>query len=200
MPTDVSHVLFGICGSVNTWTKRRHYSKLWWQPNVTRGYVWLDQQPDPELFSHTNSIPFKVSENVTRLNNSRHNPRIARIVLESFKLGLQDVRWFVMGDDDTVFFTDNLVSVLSKYDHRKMYYIGGISESVAQDVWHSYDLAFGGGGFAVSYPLAAELARTLDGCLGRYSYLYGDDERVHACVTELGVSLTRERGFHQELI
>ncbi|KAI3784508.1 hypothetical protein L1987_43607 [Smallanthus sonchifolius] len=54
-----------------------------------------------------------------------------------------------MGDDDTVIFADNLVSVLSKYDHRQMYYVGGSSESVEQDVMHSYDRAFGGGGFAV---------------------------------------------------
>ncbi|KAI3783425.1 hypothetical protein L1987_42506 [Smallanthus sonchifolius] len=84
------------------------------------------------------------------MNNGGSNPavRIARIVVESFKLGLPDVRWFVMGDDDTVFFADNLVLVLSKYDHRQMYYFGGSSESVEQDVMHSYGTAFGGGVFA----------------------------------------------------
>ncbi|XP_076929200.1 uncharacterized protein LOC143593460, partial [Bidens hawaiensis] len=196
-----SHVLFGISRSAHTWPDRRHYSEIWWQPNITRGFVWIDEEPDPKLFSHPNSLPFKISENVTGSKKSGSNPnpavRIARIVLESFNLGLADVRWFVMGDDDTVFFADNLVSVLSKYDHRKMYYVGGSSESVEQDVMHSYDMAFGGGGFAVSYPLAAELARILDGCLDRYSYVYGSDERVCACVSELGVGLMKERGFHQ---
>ncbi|KAI3705611.1 hypothetical protein L1987_75850 [Smallanthus sonchifolius] len=198
-PTEISHVLFGIGGSVHTWRERRHYSELWWQPNITRGFVWLDEEPNPDLLSHPNSLPFKVSENVTRVNNVGSNPavRIARIVVESFKLGLPDVRWFVMGDDDTVFFADNLVSVLSRYDHRQMYYVGGSSESVEQDVMHSYDTAFGGGGFAVSYPLVAELARIFDGCLDRYRYFYGSDERVSACVSELGVPLTKERGFHQ---
>ncbi|KAI3783424.1 hypothetical protein L1987_42505 [Smallanthus sonchifolius] len=198
-PTQISHVLFGIGGSVHTWRDRRHYSELWWQPNITRGFVWLDEEPDPDMFSHPNSLPFKVSESVTRLKNAGSKPavRIARIVLESFKLGLPDVRWFVMGDDDTVFFADNLVSVLSKYDHRQMYYVGGSSESVEQDVMHSYDMAFGGGGFAVSYALTAELGRIFDGCLDRYRYFYGSDQRVWACVSELGVSLTKERGFHQ---
>lgn len=105
-----------------------------------------------------------------------------------------------MGDDDTVFFGENLVSVLSKYDHRQMYYVGGSSESVEQDVMHSYDMAFGGGGFAVSYPLAVELARIFDGCLDRYRYFYGSDQRVWACVSEIGVSLTKERGFHQVIL
>lgn len=198
-PTDISHVLFGIGGSVHTWEERKRYSELWWQPGRTRGFVWLDENPEMKLFSDPNSPPFKVSESLTQLKNVGSGPavRIARIVLESFRLRLPDVRWFVMGDDDTVFFPDNLISVLSKYDHRKMYYVGGSSESVEQDVMHSYDMAFGGGGFAISYPLAAELVRIFDGCLDRYRYFYGSDQRVWACVSELGVSLTKERGFHQ---
>lgn len=122
---------------------------------------------------------------------------MARIVVESFKLGLENVRWFVMGDDDTVFFTENLVSVLAKYDHNQMYYIGGNSESVEQDEIHSYGMAFGGGGFAISYPLAAQLVDKMDGCLQRYHFFYGSDQRVWACISELGVPLTPERGFHQ---
>lgn len=117
--------------------------------------------------------------------------------MESYKLGLENVRWFVMGDDDTVFFTENLVTVLAKYDHNQMYYIGGNSESVEQDQMHSYGMAFGGGGFAISYPLAAELVKVMDGCLHRYSFFYGSDQRVWACIAELGVPLTTERGFHQ---
>ncbi|KAF7143184.1 hypothetical protein RHSIM_Rhsim05G0204500 [Rhododendron simsii] len=198
-PTNISHIVFGIGGSAKTWAHRRRYSELWWQPDVTRGYVWLDERPGRRTTSPGKSPPYRVSENWTRFKYSSSQPavRIARIVLESFRLGLPDVRWFVMGDDDTVFFTDNLVSVLSKYDHHSMYYVGGNSESVEQNVMHSYEMAFGGGGFAISYPLAAELVKVLDGCIDRYYYFYGSDQRVWACVKEIGVSLTIERGFHQ---
>lgn len=106
-------------------------------------------------------------------------------------------RWFVMGDDDTVFFTENLVTVLSKYDHNQMYYIGANSESVEQDVVHSYSMAYGGGGFAISYPLAAELVKVLDGCINRYASMYGSDQKIHGCLTEIGVPVTKELGFHQ---
>lgn len=102
-----------------------------------------------------------------------------------------------MGDDDTVFFVENLVSVLGKYDHTQMYYIGSNSESVEQDLIHSYATAYGGGGYAISYPLAAELVRILDGCVDRYDSLYGGDQKVQACVSEIGVPLTNEHGFHQ---
>lgn len=194
-PTNISHIVFGIGGSVRTWPERRRYAEQWWVPNTTRGFVWFDGEPKNE----NGSIPHRVSEDWTRFkfSSSQSAVRIARIVLESFKVGLPNVRWFVMGDDDTVFFADNLVSVLARYDHNQLYYIGGSSESVEQDVMHAYDMAFGGGGFAVSYPLAALLVSSLDGCLDRYYLFYGSDQRIWACLSEIGVPLTKQVGFHQ---
>ncbi|THF96611.1 hypothetical protein TEA_004264 [Camellia sinensis var. sinensis] len=91
----------------------------------------------------------------------------------------------------------HLVTVLGKYDHNEMYYVGGNSESVEQDLIHSYSMAYGGGGFAVSYPLAAELVRILDGCVDRYAALYGSDQKIGGCMSEIGVVVTKELGFHQ---
>lgn len=108
-----------------------------------------------------------------------------------------DIRWFVFGDDDTVFFVENVARILSKYDDRKWYYVGSHSESYEQNEKYSFDMAFGGGGFAISAPLARVLARVLDSCLFRYPNLYGSDARIFACLAELGVSLTHELGFHQ---
>ncbi|XP_077236875.1 uncharacterized protein LOC143878475 [Tasmannia lanceolata] len=200
--TKISHIVFGIGGSLKTWPNRRHYSELWWRPGETRGFVWLDEKPPEKEPWPKNSPPYRVSGETLPFEykssyGSVSAVRMARIVSESVTLGLKNVRWYVMGDDDTVFFTENLVSVLSKYDHEEMYYIGGVSESVEQDVMHSYGMAFGGGGFAISYRLAEVLSRVLDGCLDRYRYFYGSDQRVHACLSELGVPLTREPGFHQ---
>ena len=58
-------------------------------------------------------------------------------------------------------------------------------------------MAYGGGGFAISYPLAKELAKMQDRCMQRYPALYGSDDRMQACMAELGVPLTKEAGFHQ---
>ncbi|KAG8376936.1 hypothetical protein BUALT_Bualt09G0115900 [Buddleja alternifolia] len=201
--TNISHILFGIASSARTWSKRRQYIELWWEPNITRGFVWLDKEPRNEAkpWPET-SPPYKVSANTDRFKytcsyGSRSAVRIARIVKESFELGQENVRWFVMGDDDTVFFTENLVNVLNKYDYKEMYYIGGNSESVEQDVIHSYTIAYGGGGFAISYPLAAALVRILDGCIDRYAEFYGSDQKIGGCMSEIGVPVTKELGFHQ---
>ncbi|XP_031378967.1 uncharacterized protein LOC116194315 [Punica granatum] len=201
-PTNISHILFGIGGSARTWHKRRHYCELWWRPNITRGFVWLDERPQKNVTWPAGSPPYRVSSDTSRFKyscwyGSRSAIRIARIIKESFELGLANVRWFVMGDDDTVFFTENLVRVLSKYDHDQMYYIGANSESVEQDVVHSYTMAYGGGGFAISYPLAVELVKILDRCIDRYAKMYGSDQKVQGCLSEIGVPITRELGFHQ---
>ncbi|CAA7389755.1 unnamed protein product [Spirodela intermedia] len=203
VPTDVSHILFGIGGSARTWQSRRGYSELWWRPGETRGYVWLDEEPPSGGAGWPETCPpYRVSADASRFGARASAARIANIVAETYLKVVasgeqRGVRWLVMGDDDTVFFPENLAGVLGKYDHEQMWYVGGSSESVEQDVLHSYGMAFGGGGFAVSIPAAAELAPVLDSCLERYNHFYGSDQRVHACLSELGIPLTREPGFHQ---
>lgn len=201
-PTNLSHVLFGIAGSAQTWNDRSIYSEIWWRPKVMRGYVWLDEEPPANATRSHQTPPYRISADTSEFNytcwyGSRSAIRIARIIKESFELGMDGLRWFVMGDDDTVFFTENLITVLRKYDHNQMYYIGANSESVEQDLIHSYTMAYGGGGFAISYPLAKELVRILDGCINRYADFYGSDQKVQGCLSEIGVPVTKELGFHQ---
>uniref|UniRef100_A0A453PAH2 Uncharacterized protein n=1 Tax=Aegilops tauschii subsp. strangulata TaxID=200361 RepID=A0A453PAH2_AEGTS len=201
-PTTLQHVVFGIAASARMWEKRKEYIKIWWRPNSgMRGFVWLDRGvrgsrvpdglPAIKISSDTSGFPY------THRRGHRSAIRISRIVSETFRLGLPGVRWFVMGDDDTVFLPDNLLAVLGRLDHRQPYYIGSPSESHLQNIFFSYGMAFGGGGFAISQPLAARLERMQDACIRRYPWLYGSDDRIQACMAELGVPLTRHPGFHQ---
>ncbi|QHO41820.1 hypothetical protein HN51_007649 [Arachis hypogaea] len=197
----LKHIVFGIAGSSQLWKRRKEYVRLWWRPNDMRGHVWLDEQV---LQQHGDDLlpPTMISEDIShfRYTNPTGHPsglRISRIVKESFDLGLSNVRWFVLCDDDTIFNVDNLVDVLSKYDSSEMIYIGSPSESHSANSYFSHSMAFGGGGIAVSYPLAKALSEILDECIERYPKLYGSDDRLHACITELGIPLTWEHGFHQ---
>ncbi|GER51128.1 hypothetical protein STAS_28484 [Striga asiatica] len=201
-PTHLNHIVFGIAASSSLWENRKEYIKLWWQPNKTRGVVWLDKRV--EISPHERHIlpETRISGDTSRFDytnkqGKRSALRISRIVSETLRMGMEDVRWFVMGDDDTVFIVDNLVRVISKYDHRQYYYIGSSSESHIQNILFSYTMAYGGGGFAISYPLAKELQKMQDRCIQRYPALYGSDDRIQACMAELGVPLTKEMGFHQ---
>ncbi|XP_010529619.1 PREDICTED: uncharacterized protein LOC104806420 [Tarenaya hassleriana] len=201
-PTDLHHVVFGIAASSKLWKQRKEYIKIWYKPKFMRGYVWLDKEvradagdkgdlPPVKISGDTSSFPYKNKQ------GHRSALRISRIVSETLRLGPKNVRWFVMGDDDTVFVTDNLIRVLRKYDHEQMYYIGSLSESHLQNIFFSYGMAYGGGGFAISYPLAKALSKMQDRCIQRYPALYGSDDRMQACMAELGVPLTKEIGFHQ---
>ncbi|KAJ1696075.1 hypothetical protein LUZ63_004587 [Rhynchospora breviuscula] len=201
--TDLSHIVFGISSSAETWDRERPYNELWWRPGEMHGYVWLDEEPPADSTWPSTSPPYRVSTfNASTIGGSSSAAQIARTVVESYKAvmaepGSREIRWFVIGDDGTVLFPENVVAMLNKYDHEEMYYIGSISESVEQTVRHSYSIAYGGAGFVVSQSVAAELALMMDGCLERYANLYGSDERVQSCISELGVILTIEPGFHQ---
>lgn len=180
-------------------------SNIWinrYKPKEMRGIVWLDSRVRSPPGEASSLPPVKISGDTSRFpykNRQGHRSaiRISRIVSETLRLGLSDVRWFVMGDDDTVFVTDNLIRVLRKYDHRQFFYIGSQSESHLQNIYFSYGMAYGGGGFAISYPLAKALSEMQDQCIQRYPGLYGSDDRIQACMAELGVPLTKELGFHQ---
>ena len=71
--------------------------------------------------------------------------RISKIVLKTLWLNVSDVHWFVMCDDDIVFFLENVLQVPSKYDHSQYCYIRTNSENVKQKILVSYGMDFGGG-------------------------------------------------------
>ena len=157
--TDVKHIVFGIAASAKLWAQRKNYIKLWYKPESMRGIVWLDGAVTNQ--TRDGLPPIKISGDTsgfgyTNKQGHRSAIRISRIVSETLRLGLKDVRWFV-----------------------------------------SYGMAYGGGGFAISYPLAKALSKMQDRCIQRYPGLYGSDDRMQACMAELGVPLTKELGFHQ---
>lgn len=103
-----------------------------------------------------------------------------------------------MGDDDSIFFLDNLVKVLGEYDHSKYYYIGAPSEFYMSNVWFSFEQGFGGGGIVLSYPLAKLVAEDMENCLRRHApFFITADIIFKHCVGDFGVDLTVEKGLHQ---
>ncbi|KAL0435370.1 UNVERIFIED_CONTAM: hypothetical protein Sradi_0244900 [Sesamum radiatum] len=104
-----------------------------------------------------------------------------------------------MGDDDSVFFVDNIVDVLGQYDHTKYYYLGGQSEFIMLNYWFSFKQGFGGAGFMLSYPLVKTLSVDMESCLRRYAQLRSADLITMACIADIGVDVSAHKGIHQFL-
>ncbi|PIN23584.1 Galactosyltransferase [Handroanthus impetiginosus] len=202
--TNLNHMAFGIVSSLRTWPNRKGYVKSWWRPNQTRGHIFLDQPPTPDLLPWPTTVPpYRTSDDLSGLTQ-RTKPkfedvwRLVHTILELFREEDEDnLRWIVMGDDDSVFFVENIVDLLREYDHRKYYYFGGNSESVISNYWYSFQQAFGGGGFVLSYGLAKALAKDMEGCLVRHAQDIGADLMTMRCIADIGVNLTPHKGFHQ---
>ncbi|GKD42902.1 glycoprotein-N-acetylgalactosamine 3-beta-galactosyltransferase [Tanacetum coccineum] len=201
--TNISHLVFGLVGTTKAWHYRKSYIESWWRPNVTRGFIYLDTEPTEDLLPWSSaSPPFRISEDITKLlNEIKHlDPIIARLVhaaVEVYREENQGVRWYIMGDDDSIFFVDNLVDVLSNYDHTKYIYIGAHSECIVSNQHYSYDMGFGGAGLIMSYPLAKLVQKNIEDCFRRHPYSHGADLLLMTCVNDFGVSLTAHQGLHQ---
>ncbi|KAM7518015.1 hypothetical protein LguiB_016977 [Lonicera macranthoides] len=195
--------MFGLLGSVREWKHRKAYIESWWRPNITYGYLYLDTAPTDDFLPWpSSSPPFRVSENNTRLiQESKHVApvmvRMVHSIMEVMREKREGLRWLVMGDDDSIFFVDNFVDVLSTYDHTKYIYIGGHSEFILSNVHFSFHTGFGGAGFVLSYPLAEALVMNLEECLRRYPYLRSADQITMTCIADVGVDLTSNKGIHQ---
>ncbi|KAL0371084.1 UNVERIFIED_CONTAM: hypothetical protein Sangu_0426500, partial [Sesamum angustifolium] len=193
--TNLSHIAFGLLGSVKTWPHRRGYLEAWWRPNKTRGYVYLDRPPTPDLLPWPQTAPpYRIVDNISEIFRSvkprfELMPRMVHGILELFREEHDDMRWIVMGDDDSIFFVDNIVDVLAEYDHTK--YVHYIRERT----WFSSE--FGGGGIVLSYPLAKALVKDMDGCLVRYAQSSSADLITMTCIADIGVNLTPHKGIHQ---
>ncbi|KAJ9164331.1 hypothetical protein P3X46_023922 [Hevea brasiliensis] len=203
-PTNISHIGFIVISSLNSWKNRNPYILSWWRPNVTRGCIFLDKEPTQEYLPWpSTSPPYRVNEDVTKLSVypklvSPDQVRMFRSILDMYRVGdNKDLRWFMMCDDDTILLVDNLVEVLQKYDHTNYFYIGDNSECVKSNADFSFDMGFGGAGYALSYPLVEALSTKLDACIERYPQLYVSDHMAQSCLADIGVALTIEKGIHQ---
>ncbi|KAK4764582.1 hypothetical protein SAY86_025672 [Trapa natans] len=206
-PTNLSHIVFGIISSLKTVKTRKPLIESWWRPNMTRGYLFLDKAPpetDESLRCPSTCPPIRISEDISHWNlypKFKHavQIRIFRTILETFREGDRDVRWFVMADDDTVFFVDNIVELLSKLDHTKHHYLWGRSESVGSNAVISFDMGYGGAGLVFSYPTAEVLVQKMDGCIRRYPEAWTNDGLTHRCLNDQGIAVSTsfQKGFHQ---
>jgi hypothetical protein len=108
-------------------------------------------------------------------------------------------KWYVVGDDDTLFNPLALAQHLSTFDAAQPWYLGGRSENLETRQRIGWDMAFGGGGVVLSGGFLTDLSEPLERCFddAPWSAGPGGDWVLAKCVGRLGVPLTAGGGFHQ---
>ncbi|CAI9106297.1 OLC1v1005423C1 [Oldenlandia corymbosa var. corymbosa] len=204
--TDISHLLFGLVGSERECHHRKAYMESWWRPDEMRGYLFLDKPPtgDDLLPWSSASPPYRVSNNITEFGkeiNASSSSDIIRTgyaIMEVVREYPEGFRWLLIGEDDTIFFVENILDVLEKYDDTKLYYFGGNSELVAKNFNLSFNMGFGGAGYIFSYPVAKLLAKYMVNYLRTFGRVYSSfDLILMSCLADFGVTFSPQKGMHQ---
>ncbi|CAN8096156.1 unnamed protein product [Discula destructiva] len=125
--------------------------------------------------------------------------RFVALLAEMHRVMTDKTKWAVLMDDDTFFFDLDVVNArLNKYDHRREWYVGALSENK----WNLNNgglFAVGGAGVFLSRALLDAMAPHAGTCFpkGEATQLGGDmlvGECVHRWTT---TKLTLEHGLHQ---
>jgi len=129
-------------------------------------------------------------------NRGRHRGAlISLVVFQRFPRR----KWYVIGDDDTLFNPLALAHWLQNFDSSDPWYLGGRSEDRRARSIFGWDMAFGGGGIVLSEGLMGAYAPTLERCFDQapWAAAPGGDWVLYRCLVHLGVPLTPAPGMHQ---
>ncbi|KAJ3365720.1 hypothetical protein HDU91_002088 [Kappamyces sp. JEL0680] len=120
-----------------------------------------------------------------------------------------EAKWYMMVDDDSYVFLDNLDSFLQDFNSSLPYYFGAgntFSDCDGVQSWrHSTAFAHGGSGILVSRGAMLRLQSLWEFCIVRYHGAsrrvltidcWAGDVRLGLCLRDAGVLLTNVKGFH----
>jgi len=196
-------VAFGIISSAATLGSRLDLLKLWWLPGAV-GCLSLEGNKQPNMHGRLPngmevcSTPQSIQSKPWYREDMHGTHRGAVISLVVFQRFPRH-KWYVVGDDDTLFSPLALAQYLENYNAADPWYIGGHSEDVIQRRRIGWDMAFGGGGIVLSGGLLKDYAATFERCLDQvpWNTAPGGDWVLHRCLVHLGIPLTPSPGMHQ---
>ena len=110
-----------------------------------------------------------------------------KVLFEEFP----DSDWYIMIDDDTYMFMENLVEALKNYDPDKDYYFGS-STVVKGCSEEPINFAYGGAGIVLSRSAMKKIIDGFDGCMSTTLSCQWGDARLGLCLFEHGVIMSNE--------
>ena len=154
---DASHIDFGVATKLGRLNDSLDQFAHWAGYTRTRIFALVDpSERVPEVQAKADRLGINLYVTQTE---EEYQTRYFSLVSHLNANAREQTRWSVVMDDDTFIVSmPRLVEALNEYDHTKLVYLGGISESVPQ-IGAFGIMAFGGAGIFLSRPLAAELSK-----------------------------------------
>lgn len=176
-----------------------------WSRHQVRCLVVLHERDAPKVsaikrFFHAEGILCAIRLSSTDIYEKRYYELIWDMwaLLKDEKKSNPDLetKWFAVGDDDTLWFLENLLIHLEPLRHTEPIYLGDISESLSARQSYGSDFAYGGGGVILSQELISRLEKTSRNCDIKNTGI-GGDAILGQCIRKLNLYLTRNSYFHQ---
>ncbi|CAF1224837.1 unnamed protein product [Adineta steineri] len=204
--TTHKYIIEELYFTITTNTKRIintiHYLKFWATfPNINCLIIFEEN----DFMNNKNIIEYLIHEGILCKIQISNITNYEERYLELFHLAWQNqnrnvtksIQWFIVSDDDTIWFINNLLHTLQQYNSSISIYLGNISDRKSQIKRHGDYYAYGGGGILLSRSLALLLSKYNQQCK-QYRKIYGGDAVIGKCITEiLNVSLIKNRNFQQ---
>jgi hypothetical protein len=111
-----------------------------------------------------------------------------------------DAEWFVMIDDDTYLFMENLQRFLSSHNPDGKHYFGSATSfrgcGGVKEFSDEEKFAHGGSGIVLSRGALKEMILNIDQCILKERYCWAGDVRLALCLRDLGILVKHHNGFN----
>ncbi|KAJ3120730.1 hypothetical protein HK098_004270 [Nowakowskiella sp. JEL0407] len=120
-----------------------------------------------------------------------------RLLYEKFP----NARWYMMIDDDTYLYTDNLIQEVERLNWNDDYYMGAPNKfkgcDGVKDIHQSPLFAHGGSGILISSGAMKKLVEpiNINRCISKYKTCWAGDIRTALCLRDLEITITKMSGF-----
>lgn len=157
--------------------------------DVCSGLYNVKQRRGEEIVPDEDSIGWK--------NDAHKNLPGYRALYQKFP----NAEWFVMIDDDTYVFLDNLQTFLKKHDPNKNHYFGSANMFEGCDGVSVLGeggplFAHGGSGIVLSRNALKTMMGIVEKCIIKYKNCWAGDIRLALCLRDAGILVEDSRLFH----
>ncbi|KAI8894728.1 hypothetical protein BC833DRAFT_530248 [Globomyces pollinis-pini] len=159
----------------------------------------MDTPDDQQLFKRTVDAVIPDEKSFGWKADAHKNLPGFKVLYETFP----DAEWYLMIDDDTYLFLDNLKCFLGYFNgFKKQYYFGAANVFVGCDGIKEFGkgpfFAHGGSGIILSRLALQTMLGVLDTCIEKYRHCWAGDIRIGLCLRDVDIFIGDPGGQYRD--